>query len=250
MKCGTSALHRHLDTHPEISMAPAKELNFFFGPSLPPPVPPQHWWRTGQWHRGPGWWRAQLGEATAVVGEASPGYTDPAHPEVPARMRAIAPRARVVYLVRDPWERAWSQWRHHVADGSEQRPPGQALLDERSQYVARSRYLERFAGFRDVFPREQLLVVVQERLRRDPRTALPAVFAHLGVDPAHWDPSYEDVVHAGPTPATAAAGADPGLRRAFEERVADDVEALRDYLDDDLSEWSTSSQRERNASRP
>ena len=36
MKAGTSALHRYLDDHPSIAMSGAKELNFFFGPTVLP----------------------------------------------------------------------------------------------------------------------------------------------------------------------------------------------------------------------
>ena len=233
MKCGTTAVHAHLDKHPEIAMAPGKELNFFFGPAQPPPGPPEEWWRHGQWHRGPDWYAAQFDATAKVRGEASPGYTDPAHPEVADRMRRVLPDARLVYLVRDPVARAVSQWAHHVRDGTEPRPVGEAVLDPGSQYVARSRYAERLQPFLEAYPREQVLVVVQERLAADPRAELRRVFEHVGADPGFWDDALRGRVHEG----GAGVAVPEQVRADFWAAVADDVEALRALLGDDLPAW-------------
>lgn len=234
MKCGTSALHAHLDAHPEVAMARGKELNFFYGPGVPPPAPEHEWWRAGQRHRGVDWYLAQFDPHARVRGESSPGYTDPSHPEVAERMHALVPHARLVYLVREPLARAVSQWRHHVSDGAETRPAGAALLDVDSQYAARSRYQERLAPFLRCFDREQVLVVVQERLRSDPRRTMGRVLAHLGLDPDHWDPSFGASVHVG---TDVEADLTRRHRLAFDELVADDLAAFRAELDDDLPEW-------------
>lgn len=233
MKCGTSALHRHLDRHPQIAMAAGKELNFFFGPDVPPHPREEDWWLTGQWHRGTGWYADQFDPAAPVRGEASPGYTDPSHPEAPGRMRALLPDARLVYLVRDPVARAVSQWQHHVRDGAERRPVFEAVLDPDSQYLTRSRYAERLAPFREHFPDEQLLVVVQERLLRDPRRELAQVYAHVGADPAFWDDALTERVHGGGPPDVVPTE----LRAAVWDAVGDDVDALRALVDDPLEEW-------------
>lgn len=238
MKCGTSALHRTLDAHPDVAMAAGKELNFFFGPDVAPPgVPADEWWIHGQWHRGPQWYDAQLDSDAPVRGESSPGYTDPAHPEVAGRVHRLAPGARLVYLVREPFTRALSQWRHHRRDGAEPRPAAEALLDEGSQYVARSRYLERVTPFRELFDDDRLLVVVQERLRADPVATLRRIDRHLGVDPDRRPAPVPPADEVGPDHTRTAADAEPVLRRAFRERVDDDVAALRAWLDDDLPEW-------------
>lgn len=237
MKCATSALHAQLDAHPEISMSGLKELNFFFGEDAAPPgIAPDEWWRTGQWHRGTDWYAEQLSATAPVRGESSPGYTDPAHPEVAARMAQVVPDVRLVYLVREPFERARSQWRHHRRDGLEPRPLEEAVLDESSQYLARSRFLERLEPFLARFDAEQVLVVVQERLRDDPATTLRRVAAHVGVDPARWPvdrlaPRHpvEPADEVPPWPAA--------LRAAFRRRVDDDVERLRQLLGDPLPEW-------------
>ncbi len=238
MKCGTTALHRLLDRHPDVAMAPGKELNFFFGPDEPPHEDPAEWWRYGQWHRGPSWYAAQFDPRARVRGESSPGYTDPSHPEVAARIRALVPDVRLVYLVRDPLERAVSQWRHHMRDGTETRRVDEALLDVASQYVDRSRYLERITPFLECFARDQLLVVVQERLVAHEDREIRRVLAHVGADPELWDP-----VGPSPGPARAPAALPAGLRQSFGRLVGDDLAAFRELLGDGLEEWPTAHPR-------
>lgn len=235
MKCATSALHGYLAAHPDVFMSATKEVNFFFGPDRPPPGSPATWWREGQWHRGTGWYAEQFDASAPVRGESSPGYTDPAHPEVAERVAALLPRVRLVCLVRDPVERAVSQFRHHRRDGTEQRPLEEAVLDPHSQYLARSRYHERLAPFLDRFDAEQLLVVVQERLLADRRAQLRRVFAHVGADPGFWDVRLTETRNVGdqaPIEVTA------GLREAVWEQVGEDVARLRSMLGDDLPEWT------------
>lgn len=234
MKCGTSALHHYLSLHPEISMAREKEVNFFFGPEQPPHDDESEWWRTGLWHRGLGWYANRFADGYAVRGESSPGYTDPSHPEAAGRIARVVPDVRLVMLVRDPVERAVSQWAHHVRDGDERRPVEEALLDPASQYLDRSRYHASLAPYLSRFDPEQLLVVVQERLLADRRGELSRVFAHVGADPAFWSSELEPRVHVGGTP-TAVPDA---LRQDFTARVSDDVARLRDLLSDDLPEWT------------
>jgi hypothetical protein len=233
MKCGTTALHRYLDAHPDISMASDKEVNFFVGPETPPSPDPCTWWRTGQWHRGLDWYASLFDPHKPVRGESSPAYTSPDQVEAVDRIASTLPDARLVYLVRDPVSRAASQHAHHRRDGAERRPLAEALLDPGSQYVARSRYHERLAPYLARFPREQIHVVVQERLLDRRRAELVRVFEHVGADPRWWSSALDRQWHvADERPAVP-----PDLRRAFDVRVRDDVAALRDLLGDRLPEW-------------
>ena len=221
MKAGTSALHRYLDAHPDIAMADAKEVNFFFGDQSSDVE--EDWSAAGNWWRGIDWYRGQFADDGRVTGEISPGYTSPDHPDVAARLASVVPDARLLYLVREPLARAVSQYRHHAREGTERRPVGEALLDPDSQYVARSRYHDRLRSFLEAFPAEQLLVVAQEDLQDQRRATLARIHEHVGVE-AWWDDRLDRRWHVatGPAPHVPDAAADE-----FRSRVADDVARLR-----------------------
>lgn len=235
MKSGTTALHRYLDHHPQIGMTSLKETNFFTGPTEAPHADAESWWRTGQWHRGLDWYRSLFDARAPIRGETSPGYTSPDHPEVAARMASVLPDARLVYLVRDPVERAVSQYDHHRREGTEERSLESAVLDHNSQYVARGRYFDRLRPFLEHFPREQILVVVQERLLVDRRRELGRVYQHVGADGRWWDDGLEQRWHVGDGRTDVPAR----LRSAVAELVADDRARLCDLIGDALPEWDT-----------
>jgi hypothetical protein len=234
MKCATSAVHAYLDAHPEIAMSRTKELNFFNGPEVAPHADADTWWVTGQWHRGLDWYSSQLDASAPVRGESSPAYSSPTCPEVPARMAAVVPDVRLVYLVRDPFERALSQYAHHHRDGTERRPVAEALLDRASEYVDRSRYFERVEPFLSCFDPRQLHVVVQERLARRRVQEVAALYRHVGVDATWRDERHGQRFHVG---RSGRPDVPAGLREAFAERVRDDVERLRSLVGDGLEEW-------------
>jgi hypothetical protein len=232
MKCATTALHAYLDAHPDIAMWPGKEANFFTGGETPTGHP-EEWWRHGQWHRGVEWYASLFDPTAKLRGESSPGYTAPDNPLAAERMAEVVPDARLVYLVRDPVERAVSQYAHHKRDGDEQRPVDEALLDPDSQYVARSRYHERVRPFLAHFDRDQLLVVVQERLRHQRRPEVRRIYEHVGADPDWWDDSLDREWHVRGGNVDVPDDVADDVRA----RVDDDVARLRELIRDDIPEW-------------
>ncbi len=232
MKCGTTALHNYLDAHPDIGMSDRKEVDFFLGADRVDGSAPG---TAGNWHRGWDWYTSLFDPEWPVRGECSPGYTSPDHADVAARMASRLSEVRLVYLVRDPVARAVSQYHHHCRDGDEHRSMGEALLDARSQYIARSRYHERLEPFLRHFAAEQVLVVVQERLLGNRRPELARVYAHAGADPHWWDDeTLQQQWHVG----GGAAEVPPPLRQAFAEQVYDDTDKLRSFMADDLADWT------------
>lgn len=238
MKCGTTALHRYLDEHPHIAMSEPKELNFFFGPEAAAQphgdAGREPTFGLGTWHLGAEWYARQFDADAPVRGEASPGYTSPDHPEAAARLARVVPAARLIYLVRDPVDRALSQYHHHRREGAEQRPPARALLDPDSQYVARSRYHERLAPFLEHVPPERIAVVDHHDLLHHRRVTLARLYAFLGVDESFWSPHHERQWHVGDA---GHAGVDEHLRARFADAVRDDAERLRAWLGRDLAHW-------------
>jgi hypothetical protein len=170
MKAGTTSLFNYLREHPEIFMPAVKEVHFFSE---------QNWWR------GIDWYRDLFRDAGSVkaIGEASPGYSRyPVSPDVPERVAAVLPDAKLVYVLRHPVDRLVSQYHHQVVFRGERRPIDEAVLDHRV-YLATSRYGMQIQRYLEHFPRDRLLVVLSEQLFADRAAALARVFTFLGVDP-------------------------------------------------------------------
>ncbi|MDP9377464.1 MAG: sulfotransferase [Actinomycetota bacterium] len=231
MKCATTALHRYLDLHPQIVMAAQKEMNFFVGPSVAEGNAEQAWHR-GNWHRGVDWYAEHFADAP-VRGEASPSYTSPSFPEAAARMAAVVPDARLIYLVRDPIDRALSQYEHHRRMGTEQRGLEEALLDAGSQYLQRSAYHARLQPYLDRFPGERIAIVLQEDLLDRRHETLASLYRFAGVDDEFWASELDALVHVGGAPPEL----DGCLEKAMIVRVAEDVARLRSLTNRDLAEW-------------
>lgn len=169
-KCGTTSLHAYLALHPRIFMSRVKEVQFFT----------KHFAKGVSWYAG----HFRQGREHAVRGEASPQYT--CHPRItgiPARMHAVLPDAKLIYLVRDPFARLRS---HVVFMAADRKAPSlEALLDpfETNPYVAQSRQAWQLEQYLAVFPRERILVIAAEDLRDARRAALAEVFRFLDVEP-------------------------------------------------------------------
>jgi hypothetical protein len=178
-KCGTTSLHEYLDAHPAISMSEEKEPNFF------------------SWHfeRGVDWYGRLWSEDAQVLGESSTNYTaHPVFPGVPERIRAVAPDARLIYLVRDPVDRMVSHYAHGYLTGLFHKPADELLRNPEigeTDLVWRGQYAMQLERFLEHFPAEQILVIDQRDLLRERRETLRRVFAFAGVDEHFWTPEFE-----------------------------------------------------------
>lgn len=174
MKCGTTSLHHYLTSHPQLALPPEKEVDFFFGDG--PGGAGNHW-------RGIRWYDDRFPVDAPVRGDVSPGYTSPDHPDVADRAVRLVPDARLIYLVRDPLERAVSQFRHHRRDRTEGRDLAEALLDPHSHYIRRSRYAACLRPFVDRFPASHIAVVDQDDLLHHTASTVAWICRFLGVEP-------------------------------------------------------------------
>jgi hypothetical protein len=195
-KAGTTALYAYLRRHPSITGPSWKEVSFF----------DRHWTRGEPWYRGN--FPNVLRSRGDLVGEASPSYLF--HPLAPQRVAELVPNARLIALVRNPVERAYSHYQHEVALGREPLSFEDALAaeDERTleeevrlraepgyfshawwnyTYTARGRYAEQLERWLAVFPREQLLILPSEELLGDPASAHARVLDFLGAQAHRLD---------------------------------------------------------------
>ncbi len=174
MRSGTTSLYRWLDAHPDVFMAPVKELQFFA------------WDRV--WARGLDWYRDHFAGwgGERAVGEASPNYLY--SPEAPARMAAVIPDLRFVAVVRHPVDRAHSHWWFHRVAGWERRSFEEAMGLVGScphlPYERRGRYAEQLRRVHEHLDPASVHVVPTDDLVADPTGAFAGLCRFLGVDDA------------------------------------------------------------------
>lgn len=170
MKAATTSLFRWLDAHPATAMPSVKEPCFFA--------------HEDSWRRGMGWYRGHFPVLDGTLtGEASVSYTDPERSEASAgRIEKVLPRARLVFVARDPAARARSHYLHAVRRARETRPfPGALSID--SRYVQRSCYHICLEPYLRRPARDRLLVVRYDDLVGPEDTTWLRVLRHIGLDP-------------------------------------------------------------------
>jgi hypothetical protein len=172
-KGGTTSLHHYLRQHPEIYLTPVKETNFFWTEAR----------REGRKTvRTLAEYERLFDDAGTrkAVGEISPQYLNSA--DAARRIRRDLPGVRLVVSLRNPAERAWSDYLGRVrilretGTFAEAIRPGRPCLESGFYFARLKRYYERF-------PRERIHVMLYEDFAADPRAALRALFTFLGVDP-------------------------------------------------------------------
>lgn len=176
-KAGTTSLHEYLRIHPEIAMTEPKEPHLLAGPG----------WRERLWG-----YEKLFPRQAPIRGEASTGYSVyPTNPGTAERIADIVPRARLIYLVRDPVDRVIAHYAQAATTGRERRSLGGAIVpeDPGNYYVSASRYATQAEVYLRHFDEERLLVLERDELRASRRAALRRVFSHLGADPDFWDDS-------------------------------------------------------------
>jgi hypothetical protein len=177
LKCGTTSLHHYLNLHPEIGMSRPKELNFFVAEL--------------NWELGTDWYASHFAAGDAVRGESSPHYTNrPRFGRVAERMAGLIPDARLIYVVRDPIDRALSHYLHNVSGGYETRSLAEALAEPESAYVHRGLYAMQLDPYLERFPRERIAIVAHEDLKLDRQRTMEELFGFLGVEAGFSSPQF------------------------------------------------------------
>jgi hypothetical protein len=194
-KAGTTACYHYLKTHPEIYMSPVKEARFFAFDGRRPSYPGRVYgaFPTSGVVDLESYQRLFDGATTErALGEASPQYLST--PGTAERIRAHIPDVSLVAILRDPAERAYSQFLHMVRDGYEPERDFLAALDAEPDrirdgwapaflYTTRHFYSRNLASYFAAFDRSQIRVYLYEDFRRDPATVLRDLYAFVGVNP-------------------------------------------------------------------
>jgi hypothetical protein len=182
-KCGTTAFHSLLKQHPQILLPDRQELHFFDKDEL---FSGQVDYRKLHQHFKPT-------RTATIAGENTPIYIY--WPPVMERIHAYNPTIKILAILRNPIERAFSQWNMQRERGLDKREfltavsaeqeairKGLAIHPE-SAYISRGFYTEQLKRLFSFFPAEQVLLIKFEDLRADPHKTMEGVFKFLRVDP-------------------------------------------------------------------
>ncbi|GAA4637694.1 sulfotransferase [Actinoallomurus vinaceus] len=192
-KAGTTALHAALARHPDLFLSRVKEPKFFLTDGPPPtrggPGDAQtyreHVWRREDYEA----LFANAPEGT-LRGESTPFYLHDRDAQL--RIRALIPDVKMIALIRDPVERAHSNWTHLWSAGLEPidnvvdacaAEPERIAADWAAfwRYVDLGKYGEQLQHLYKVFPRDQVLVLRYKRIHTEPAATLDRICEFLGV---------------------------------------------------------------------
>lgn len=240
MRAGTTSLYSALTMHPYVHAASVKEVNFF----------------DINYEKGEEWYRQHFPLSTArkssaldarpfITGEASPYYLF--HPLAASRAAKMVPRAKLIAMLRNPIDRAYSHYHHAVHLGLESMSfegaiasepgrlasskPEDGIYDQnhrRYAYVRRGIYVDQLQVWRQFYPKEAFLIVQSEAFFKDPAFTYHRILTFLGLPT--WQPETFPKQNAHPyapmSPATRAL-----LRQTFEPHNI----RLNTYLNDSWS---------------
>ena len=168
-KCGTSSLHRYLGQHPRISVSDPKETNFFMN-------------EAGSYER---FFRPS---DASIRGEATPDYFHRRY--VVDRIREYNPDSKIIIIIRNPVDRAYSNYRYYVMNFKEERTFGNAIREDYDNWggvpdkrniIRPGMYSEFIPMWADAFSESRVLVLKYEEFFKDPASEVRAVFRFLGV---------------------------------------------------------------------
>ena len=188
-KAGTTSLDAWLRQHSDIGMARRKEVHFFDNEEVFAQGTPDDALYHADW---------DADAHVLIRGEVTPITTYWA--DAPRRIWHYNPHMRLIVLLRNPIERAWSHWKMACKLGEEDLPFAEAIRRETERcrvalpfqhrmlsYIDRGFYSEQIRRLRRFFPNEQLLFIKSEGFRCDPQAGLTRICQFLAVPDMAFD---------------------------------------------------------------
>lgn len=187
-KGGTTSLFHYLNQHPQLNLPSKKEIHFF----------------TKNYHRGLKFYKTYFPYKRngKLSGEATPYYLF--HPKVPNRLYKYFPNIKLIIMLRNPVDRAFSHYNMEKKLSNEKRTFEVAIQDELNQleninkkilssnhytaehahhsYLSRGLYQEQIERWLTYFDKNQMLFIKSEDFFEDPQKELKKVFNFLEID--------------------------------------------------------------------
>jgi len=183
-KGGTTSLFYYLYQHPELSFSHKKEIYFF----------------NLYFEKGLAWYKSHFPFRTnaKITGEATPSYMF--HPKAAGRIKSISPNVKLIVLLRDPIDRAYSGYAMGLRRKTDTANTFEIAIERELKflenqsntdeytlekhelyYLERGKYYSQLLPWIEHFPREQLLFIKSENFFQNPENELTKVYKHLGI---------------------------------------------------------------------
>ena len=203
-RCGTTSLYQYLTEHPSIIPGVGKEIYFF----------------DKKFSKGVNWYRSffptklnmsrteNKQKCKCLTGEATPRYLH--YPHAPKRIFELLPNVKLIVLLRNPVDRAYSHYQMEVSSGNEKLSFEDAVEQEekrtnedmkkmeenedfysvnfyRKSYLTRGIYVEQLKRWFEFFPKEKFLILKSEDLYSDPSKIYQQTLDFLGLQKYELD---------------------------------------------------------------
>ncbi|MHC4845901.1 MAG: sulfotransferase domain-containing protein, partial [Planctomycetota bacterium] len=244
-KCGTTALYSYLTQHPSIAPALKKEIYFFNA----------FHGRGKLWYRShfptvlTKWQAKRSSGRPLLTGEATPDYLF--HPHCARLIHEDVPKAKLIVILRNPVDRAYSFYNHNLRAGLETLSFDEAVDSEEARlaeeakkvdaqpdyfsfdymhhsYLRRGIYVDQLKSWNEFFPKEQMLVLQTEALYERPKELLERAFEFLDL-PYHEPGAFKKLNAAPPYP-----DMDPSAREKLSRYFEPHNRRLYEYIGTDM----------------
>ena len=182
---GTTSLYNYITSHPDVEPASWKEIHFF----------------DNNFYKGLDWYKDQFPD-NRISGEASPYYI--VHPHAPKRIAQSKPDVKIIILLRNPIDRAYSHFHHEVRIDSEKLSFKEAINNEPKRlegevekmlkdesyysyahqhftYLERGKYVDQLKNWFKYFTNDQILILQSESFFDNVQMSMKTVFEFLNL---------------------------------------------------------------------
>lgn len=166
-RAGSTWVARNLGLHPDVCLPRDKELHFF----------------DRYYDRGIEFYESQFSACSgqSAVGEVTPQYFH--NLAVAPRIKETLPAVRLIVCLRNPVERAYSHyWNIRAKSPESESLSFEEKLQQPTEIFQVGYYYDHLMRYYELFPKDQVLVLLYEDLKADPEAFLREIFSFLNVD--------------------------------------------------------------------
>jgi len=185
-RSGTTWVSKCLAEHPEICFSKKKETHFFGNRKY--------------YKRGIKYYKKFFSRCSKnkIKGEFTPSYFS--KPDVAKRIFKNFPEAKLIAVLRNPIERAYSEYFYNLAIKGINEPTFEQALSGplKNKYLRRGKYYTNLKRFIKLFPKKNILILIYEDIEKNPLKFIQQIYDFLGVNPNYIPPSIDKKINTSP----------------------------------------------------